>query len=83
MTMAPIGRTTKAAAKVRKSKLSVAVEDHDRRILALEHVNPILQIRRHPADQPEGFTVRQFEEIGDQLTGVWQVPTCAIAVFLP
>ena len=50
---------------------AVAVEHHDRRIPALEHVDVVLRIGRHPADQPERFAVGRFEEIGDQLVGVF------------
>src|SRR3984893_8151929 len=50
--------------------LPLPVEYHHRGILALEYVNPILRIGRHPADQPEGLPGGQFEEIGYQLIGI-------------
>src|SRR5262249_24321018 len=53
---------------------ALAVEDHHRGILALEHVNAILRIGRHPADQPERLSVGQFEEIADLLVGVFARP---------
>src|ERR1700736_1661947 len=36
--------------------LALAVEHHDRGILALEHVDPILRIGRDPAGQPKGLS---------------------------
>ncbi len=45
--------------------LPLAVEDYDRRIPALEHVDAVLRIGRHPADQPERFSVGRFEKIAD------------------
>jgi len=45
--------------------LPFAVEDHDRRIPALEHVYAVPRIRRHPAYQPERFSVGRFEKIAD------------------
>ena len=63
--------------------LAVAVENHDRRILALKDVNAVLRIRRHPADQPEGLSLGQFEEVGDQLVSVFARADLCHAVFLP
>jgi hypothetical protein len=51
--------------------LSVAVEHHDRGVLALEDVDAVLRIGRHPADQAEPFSVGEFEKIADQLVAVW------------
>src|SRR6516162_6749105 len=50
---------------------AVAVENHDRRVLALEHINAVLRIGRYAADQPEGLPGGQFAEIVDQLVGVF------------
>ena len=50
---------------------SLPVEYHHRRILALEYVDAILRIGCHPADQPEFFSIRQFEKIANQLVGMF------------
>src|SRR5271166_2960933 len=76
-------RVSDLAAAPGTEVLPVAVEDHDRRILALEHVNAVLRIRRHPADQPERLPGRQFAEIADQLVGVFIRLSLCHAVFLP
>jgi hypothetical protein len=51
--------------------LALAVEDQHRGILALEYVNAVLRICRHPANQAERLSGGQFEEIADQLVGVF------------
>jgi len=48
----------------------LAIEDDHRRILALEDINAVLRVRRHPANQSEPLTVRHFEEVADQLIGM-------------
>ena len=63
--------------------LALPVEHHDRGILALEDVNAVLRIGRHPADQPKGLSGRQFEEIGDQLVSVFTSAKLCHAVLLP
>src|SRR6516225_6623876 len=49
----------------------LAVKDHHRGILALEYVNPVLPVGRHPADQPEGLSRWKLKEIADQLVAVF------------
>src|SRR6266496_1937662 len=43
----------------------------DSRILALEYVDAVLRVGRHPADHPERFARRQFRKIADQLVGIF------------
>ena len=50
---------------------AIAIEHHDRRVLALEDIDAVVIIGRHPADQPERLSVGQFQEIADQLVGVF------------
>jgi hypothetical protein len=45
--------------------LAVAVKDHDRRVLALEDIDAVLRIGRHPTDETKGFPGGQFAEITD------------------
>src|SRR6516162_2371095 len=42
--------------------LAFAVKHYDRRVLALEDIDTVLRISRHPADQTEGFPGGQFAE---------------------
>src|SRR5262249_8125465 len=49
---------------------TLAVKDHNWGILALGHIDPVLRIGRHPANQPESLAGGQFEKIADQLVGI-------------
>ena len=42
--------------------LPLAVEHYDRRVLALEDVDAILRIRRHPADQHAGCPTSNLQK---------------------
>src|SRR5580700_10956096 len=59
------------AAAPRAQVLAFAVEHHHRRILALEYVDAVLRVGRHPADHPELFSRRQFGKIVDHLVGIF------------
>jgi len=61
--------------------LAIAVKDHDRRVLALKDVDPVLLVGRDPTDQPEGLPWRQFAEIADQLVTVFAYTSLCHAAF--
>ena len=63
--------------------VAVAVEHHHRGVLALEHIDAVLQVGRHPADQAEFFPVGEFEEVADQLVGVVACADLGHCWFLP
>jgi hypothetical protein len=50
---------------------AVAVEDDDRRVPPLKHIDAVLIVGRDPADEPERLAVGRFDEIADDLVGVF------------
>src|ERR1700721_610578 len=52
------------------SENDLGTEAEGRGVAALKHIDAVLIVRRHSADQAERFSIRRFEEIADQLVGV-------------